>query len=56
MWEALRNAVAAAREGATADARAPVRMDAPATPERVLRALGTVPLSDAGPVVVPVPT
>ena len=56
VWEALRNAVAAAREGATADARAPVRMDAPATPERVLRALGTVPLSDAGPVVVPVPT
>ena len=56
VWEAMRNAVAAAREGATADARAPVRMDAPATPERVLRALGTVPLSDAGPVVVPVPT
>ena len=56
VWEAMRNAVAAAREGATADARAPVRMDAPATPERVLRALGTVPLSDAGPVVVRVPT
>ena len=56
VWEAMRNAVAAAREGATADARAPVRMDAPATPERVLRALGTVPLSDAGPVVVPAPT
>ena len=56
VWEAMRNAVAAAREGATADARAPVRMDAPATPERVLRALGTVPLSDAGPVVGPAPT
>ena len=37
VWEALRNAVAAAR----ADGQ-PVRMDAPATAERVLRALRSV--------------
>lgn len=35
VWEALRNAVAAARGDGQ-----PVRMDAPATPERVLRAIG----------------
>jgi xanthine dehydrogenase large subunit len=35
VWEALRDAVARARPGT-----GPVRMDAPATPERVLRALG----------------
>lgn len=39
VWEALRNAVAAARAAAGADARAPVHMNAPATAERVLRAV-----------------
>ncbi|HOB65209.1 molybdopterin cofactor-binding domain-containing protein [Ottowia sp.] len=38
VWEALRQAVAAAR----ADGK-PVQMDAPATPERVLRAMGGLP-------------
>ena len=41
VWEALRDAVAAARaDHAGADSRAPVQMDAPATPERILWAIG----------------
>jgi len=39
VWEALRNAVAAARVAGGADAREPVTMDAPATAERVLGAV-----------------
>jgi len=39
VYEALRNAVAAARGGAIA---APVRLTAPATAENLLRALGTL--------------
>ncbi|MCB1995390.1 MAG: molybdopterin-dependent oxidoreductase, partial [Rhodoferax sp.] len=39
VWEALRNAVAAARVAGGADAREPVTMDAPATAERVLGAI-----------------
>ncbi len=40
VFEALRNAVGAARVDRGADVRALVEMDAPATPERVLRAIG----------------
>ncbi|MFD1712066.1 xanthine dehydrogenase molybdopterin binding subunit [Ottowia flava] len=41
VWEALRNAVAAARADlAGAEDRVPVQMDAPATPERILWAIG----------------
>jgi xanthine dehydrogenase large subunit len=41
VWEALREAVAAARSNARTSAihQAPVRMAAPATPENLLRAL-----------------
>jgi xanthine dehydrogenase large subunit len=36
VWEAVRDAVAAARADRGADPRAPVALDAPATPERIL--------------------
>ncbi|WP_246867572.1 xanthine dehydrogenase molybdopterin binding subunit [Diaphorobacter sp. LR2014-1] len=40
VYEALRNAIAAARGDGGGDARAPVQLTAPATAENVLRALG----------------
>ncbi|WP_287964988.1 molybdopterin cofactor-binding domain-containing protein, partial [Diaphorobacter sp.] len=40
VYEALRNAVAAARGDGGADARTPVQLTAPATAENVLRAIG----------------
>ena len=39
VWTALKDAIAA-----TGDGRAPVRLDAPATPERILAAIETVRL------------
>lgn len=43
VWEAIRNAVAAARQDAGADPRAKIRMDAPATAEKVLMAVVAAP-------------
>ncbi len=48
VWEALRNAVAAARADRGGAATATVEMDAPATAERVLRAITARPQAVAG--------